>query len=548
MRHLVNVSNWQSFRIGEKTYYSPNIELIAQLRENPQTEFWLTTYTEFSCVIIDNISETIQLVRDHFGCEPFFYFIDQQDLYFASSLAELISALKQDQISISVNEDELRYMLILGKVLTYPTEVHEETLYNGIKRVKPNHLITISNDTITQTQYWDLASHCHETIYYNDENEYLEHFSELFHEGIKLQIGNEIALAAECSGGLDSSSIILAAYHLNKPLTLYTHLDQDYDPLKKRIRESYFVEELVKKYGFKHSNIDANDFELQPVLDMVTEVLAGQIQSLFPIGANIIHTKAATDKTKILLSGFGGDECVSGHANLQLCLLQWLKHGQYKKAWQEYHRHYAMNNLLKPSMTNQAKTWLGAQFPELREKYALQRHQQNKQKFVKSSFMFPDYIPKAKSIAELELRQLVGVDNNHICYRIEDSALIARHYGFKYKYPLLYPKLVEFCNRLPLHMKRENGLARIMIRKYLAQAGMPEFTEKPIAKFDGNIMGSTFIKIRQSYQNELKNQLNTQLQYWKIKEQILKFDPNILEHTNLYQDLALLSLNQFLVK
>lgn len=152
MRHLVNVSNWQSFRIGEKTYYSPDIELIAQLRENPQTEFWLTTYTEFSCVIIDNISETIQLVRDHFGCESFFYFINQQDLYFASSLAELISVLKQDQISISVNENELRYMLILGKVLTYPTEVHEETLYNGIKRVKPNHLVTISNDTITQTQ------------------------------------------------------------------------------------------------------------------------------------------------------------------------------------------------------------------------------------------------------------------------------------------------------------------------------------------------------------------------------------------------------------
>ena len=66
---------------------------------------------------------------------------------------------------------------------------------------------------------------------------------------------------------------------------------------------------------------------------------------------------------------------------------------------------------------------------------------------------------------------MIGLDNNHISYRIEDSALIARHYGFKYKYPLLYPKLVEFCNRLPLSMKRQNGLARIMIRKYLAQAG-----------------------------------------------------------------------------
>lgn len=456
--------------------------------------------------------------------------------------------LKRDNISLSVNEAELKYMLLVGKIMSQPPEVHEDTLYNGIKRVRPNHLVTILQSKITQVQYWDLASRCNETLYYKDNNEYLERFSELLHEGIQLQIGDETAIAAECSGGLDSSSIILAAHHFNKSLTLYTHIDQGYDPQSERLRESYFVKQLVQKYGFKHTNIDANNFNLPQVFDMATEVLAGQLQSIFPLGANIIHSQVAAGKSKILLSGFGGDECVSGHAYLFVYLPQLVKHGEYKKAWQEYHKHYAVNHLPKPSAIVQAKTWLCAQFPELGEKFALQRHQQRKHNFAKLGFSLSEYEVRAGSVAEFEIRQLICMDNNHPSYRIEDSALIARHYGFKYKYPLLYPKLVEFCNRLPLHMKRQDGLSRIMIRKYLAQAGMPEFSFKPIAKFDGSIMGSTVTKMKQTYYNDFKNQLNLPLRYLEIKQQILMSAPNIQDNLKLYQDLALLSLNQYLVK
>jgi glutaredoxin 2 len=97
-------------------------------------------------------------------------------------------------------------------------------------------------------------------------------------------------------------------------------------------------------------------------------------------------------------------------------------------------------------------------------------------------------------------------------------------------------------------MKRENGLARIMIRKYLAQAGMPEFSSKPIAKFDGSIMGSALTKIKETYQSHFEKQLNSPLLYNEIQLQILNSDPYLLSNSKLYQDLALLVLNQYLVK
>lgn len=72
MLNLINTSNWLSLSCGNKKYYSPNTELIAQLAKNPQAQFWQTIYTEFACVIVDNVLDEVQLVRDHFGCKPFF--------------------------------------------------------------------------------------------------------------------------------------------------------------------------------------------------------------------------------------------------------------------------------------------------------------------------------------------------------------------------------------------------------------------------------------------------------------------------------------------
>ena len=65
-----------------------------------------------------------------------------------------------------------------------------------------------------------------------------------------------------------------------------------------------------------------------------------------------------------------------------------------KKAWQEYRRHYAINNLSKPLIFNRVKSLLRAKFPTLGERYALRNHKCNQQKFAKLGFSLPDYVPK----------------------------------------------------------------------------------------------------------------------------------------------------------
>lgn len=545
MLKLINASNWQVLSLGNKTYYSPNADLLADLVHQLWDEFWKTRYSEFACVIVNNSNHTVQLVRDHFGCESFFYYLSTECLYFASSIVDLISRLKLAGINPRINDLELPYLLWTSKRVDMAASLHEDTIYENIKRVKPNHLLTLRDDCLTQEQYWDLATRSEDKIYYRDDREYLEHFTELLHEGICLQLGDESALAAECSGGLDSSSIILAAHQLGKPLSLFTHQDLDSTPASNRLRESYFIDQILQKTSFEQHVINADNFNLPQVLQQVSKVLAGLPHNLFPIGANNIHQRVAESQVKILLSGFGGDECVSGHASLSRALFELLKNGSYATAWHEYKNYYQVNKANQPSLLRQLKDFVLAKFPQILQVREHQRYLDQLSQSQRFGLALPTYVARAKTVAEHEIMLLIGARNNHLSCRIEDSALIARHYGFKYKYPFLYPKLVEFCNRLPLHLKRRNGLSRIMVRDYLAKANLTDFMTKPIAKYDGNIMGSTLKHMLANYRQDFASQLNTALSHTDVQQRCLKFDPKFSENLLMYQTLAALSLEMY---
>ncbi|MBX9866672.1 MAG: hypothetical protein K2Y14_07125 [Burkholderiales bacterium] len=545
MLKLINASNWQVLSLGDITYYSPNADLLAGLVHQQNEEFWKTHYSEFACVIVNKSNHTLQLVRDHFGCEPFFYYLNADCLYFASSIVDLILRLKSVGINPRINELELPYLLWTSKRVDMAASIHEDTIYENIKRVKPNRVLTLRDYHLTQEQYWDLATRSEDKIYYRDDREYLEHFTELLHEGICLQLGDESALAAECSGGLDSSSIILAAHQLGKPLSLFTHQDLDSTPMSSRLRESYFIDQILQKTNFEQHVINADNFNLPQVLQLVSNVLAGFPHNLFPIGANNIHERVAESKAKILLSGFGGDECVSGHASLSRALFEWLKNGRYASAWSEYHNYYQVNKANHPRLLRQLKDFALAKFPQISQVREHQRYLDQLRQSQRFGLDLPTYVARAKTVAEHEIMLLIGARNNHLSCRIEDSALMARHYGFKYKYPFLYPKLVEFCNRLPLHLKRRNGLSRIMVRDYLAKANLTDFKTKPIAKYDGNIMGSTLKQMLANYRSDFASQLNSALPHADVQQRCLKFDPKLAETILMYQTLAGLSLEMY---
>ncbi len=487
---FINASKWPSLTIKDYQIFSPNPHILEQLRLNPQQEFWHTMYTEFACIIINNLTQTVCCIRDHFGLEPFFYHLSNNKLIFGSNLPDIIEVIGYTP---KINKSQI--IMLLLNCYTPAATYSDETNLENIFRVEPGCILEIIHQKIKKTKYWQLDLFT-KPIIYSHAQDYLEHFTYLLNEGIKLQLNTTSkSIAAEFSGGLDSSTIVTGLINIGIKPNLFMHIAP---PNSEEIDDMYYASQVIAQYNLSNVHyIDAKNFDFTKTLTYCSKIFAGTPQYLFPICANNIHQSVAKSGNKLLFSGFGGDECVSGHAPLNICLREYLHKNQYYKAWHETNAYYINNNLSIPNNIRKLSSLVKAKFPGLFDKLYQAKIYYINRDYPYKKLLTHNVTKNFMTLKKYEHSLLQGTFSHHVRLRIEESAIIAKQMGFQYKYPLLYPKLVEFCNQLPLQLKRNNGENRILIRNYLRQY-LPKDVYKKHQKI-GSIMPATINKIKQEY-------------------------------------------------
>lgn len=435
---------------------------------------WQNHYKPFSVAIVRRLTGDITLVRDHWGISPLYYYCSHDELIFGATIPDILKHLP--------NTPPLRSDQI-NKLFTEPQEDDlGETLYQGIYRVPPGHMLHFKPDgTMTKQAFWQLERHG-PTLHYANEHDYLEHFSQLMQEAVLNATENQTNIAAEFSAGLDSSALYCAARNINVTPKLFMHAalpdteaeTQYNDKYEKAFLEHYQISDLA--------HISADDFDPLHVFTDYASLFAGPAPYLFFMFANPLHRAVAAGKHPILLSGFGGDQCVS----CQLAPNFFIPELIHQRAWQDAWR--ALSDMSKIKKTLRLATHA---HPAL---YALQL----KIKKIRRRQTHPYERIYYKSAREAQWSLLQGADSYEIRMRIEYSSLVSKKMGFEYRYPLLYPKLVEFMLSLPTEVNRRDGRGRYLIRQYLSQH-IPLFNN--YRKQEGlGIVPATFDKFKQNYQ------------------------------------------------
>ena len=76
-------------------------------------------------------------------------------------------------------------------------DIADTTLYTGIHRVEPGHMVRILPDgRIVKSAFWQLEQEG-DTLHYRDEREYLEHFTSLMQESVSNATKDSPSIAAE---------------------------------------------------------------------------------------------------------------------------------------------------------------------------------------------------------------------------------------------------------------------------------------------------------------------------------------------------------------
>ena len=451
---------------------------------------WRAQYEPFAYAIINPQQNEILLIRDHLGLTPLYYCRPLgKKLIFGQSIPDILQHLTRTPALLESQMD-----MLFSEHKYYS----DETFYEGIYRVEPGHIMHFKADgSVIKKAFWQLDPHA-PLLHYDDERDYLDHFSTLMNEAILNATNNQTNIAAEFSAGLDSSAVYCAAANINVMPKLYMHVAHPGTVSATQYNDAY-EKAFVDHYQLTDiQRIGAENFDPLQVFHLYADWFAGPSPYLFPMFANPIHRAVEAGSHPILLSGFGGDQCVSGQVPLNFFLPELLHQGEYRQAWCELANRSAFKKALlfakhmHPSLYAQTLKWKTAK-----------SHISNTfrpKKAYQSTLIHPYERMHYPSTREAECSLLQGVDSHEVRMRIEYSSVVSQKMGFEYRYPLLYPKLLEFMLSIPTLEKRRDRRGRYLIRRYLAQF-LPGDVFGSYRKQEGlGIVPSTFDKYQQEYE------------------------------------------------
>ncbi len=480
---------------------------------------WRAYLKPFACAVVHMQSQEIILVRDHLGLEPLYYYhLLGKTLLIGQSILDI---LKQLPSRPPLLEHQINMLFSEHKYYS------DKTLYQGIFRVEPGHLMHFKADgSVVKKAFWQLDPHG-SLLHYDDDRDYLEHFSMLMHESLINTTENQINIAAEFSAGLDSSAVYCAAVNINVRPKLYMHVAHPgtksadiYNDIHEKAFVDYYKLADIMRIG-------AVDFDPLQVFDEYASWFAGPAAYLFPMFANRIHRAVAAGQHPVLLSGFGGDQCVSGQLPLNFFLPELIHQGQYRQAWRELKGSRGLKALLYAKHMHPR---LYAQALNLK---VMKRHISNAFRprvAHQSTNLHPYEHMHYPCVREAECALLQGANSHEVRMRIEDSSIVSKQMGFEYRYPLLYPKLLEFMLSVPIVQKRRDGRGRYLIRQYLAQF-LPGDLFGSYRKQSGlGIVPSTFDLYQQQYEQGCYQEVFKDLPYphlIKNKHQPMELRNNI---------------------
>jgi asparagine synthase (glutamine-hydrolysing) len=152
---------------------------------------------DFAFAIWDAPARRLFCARDIAGTRQFYYFRDTRMFLWATEWRALF---EHAAVSRSPNLD------LLARALSCDFVGDRDTLFRYVARLQAGHSLIVKGDALHLRRYWDVD--VKRAIRYRSDDEYGEHFRSVFGEAVCCRMRSQVPVAADLSGGLDSSSIV----------------------------------------------------------------------------------------------------------------------------------------------------------------------------------------------------------------------------------------------------------------------------------------------------------------------------------------------------
>jgi asparagine synthase (glutamine-hydrolysing) len=395
----------------------------------------------FSFAVLDLHKRSIFLARDTFGIKPLYYTYWNNGFAFSSEIKTL---LEIPNINRQVNPQKLYDYLRFAI-----PDFGGETLLANIHQIPAAHYLEISLDSPTEFQpvrYWQIDLNRRLEVSFDEAAEQLR---ELFLQNIRLHLRSDVPVGAALSGGIDSSSIVMAMRYLEPELELHTFSYIAEDP---RVNEEKWIDIVTQTANSISHKIQTTPAQLVSELNNLIYLQDQPSGSTSIYAQNRVFRLAHEAGIKVMLDGQGADEILGGYRYYLgariASLIQQRKLKQATELWQRAAKLPDVNGLemmfmaggllLPESLTGIARKSVGKSLSPswLNDTWFIDRE-------IKLHFPSPIH---SQNLLQDRLYQSIETSLPSLL-RYEDRNSMA--FSIESRVPFLTPALVNFMFSLP---------------------------------------------------------------------------------------------------
>jgi asparagine synthase (glutamine-hydrolysing) len=266
----------------------------------------------FAIAIWDRADRSLTIARDRFGVKPVYY-VHAPDgtLYFASEIKALLAAGAVDAtLDMASFPDFLANHAPSGN----------DTLFAGVKRLPPGHIMVWRDGAIEITKYWDLSFVPDAQLARASDADLVAEYSTRFEEAVRLRLMADVPLGMFLSGGIDSAAITAVMSQMaDGPIKTFSVAFAE-----REANELRYARLVSDRYRTEHHEIVVTPEQFWDALPTLIWHEDEPIAHPSSVALNFV-SRLAAEHVKVVLTGEGSDETLAGYnryrvtmANMQL--------------------------------------------------------------------------------------------------------------------------------------------------------------------------------------------------------------------------------------
>jgi asparagine synthase (glutamine-hydrolysing) len=449
-----------------------------RFRSESDTEVVLAAYLEWkdaafrrlngmwAIALYDERERSLLLCRDRYGIKPLYYRVDGRQVVFASEYKSFWAI--GDRLGVRWDLRGLRTAL----ESPFDLEASGATLLEGVQSLLPGHLLRASAEGVRTSCWWRTVDEL-EAVPASAEDR-ASRFRELFLDACRLRMRSDVPIGTALSGGLDSSSVVVALAALaardgggERAARSWRRAFVHAFP-GTPIDETRYARLAAEAAGVEVVAVEASEPEIVDELDRILaafeSVYAGMPDSVYRV-----YRAQRRAGVVVTLDGHGADEMLAGYPTYLLSATQ------DEPLWSSRFR--ALLRQYREMFGDAAAPTARVLVSALARRPAFRRPADAlgiTRAVVRNPFLSPEALalePYRPLTTELpsewpELQRALYQDFHHLVLPriLRNFDLMSMAHGVEVRMPFMDYRLVNFTFSLPAESKVDGGFTKRVLR------------------------------------------------------------------------------------